>query len=65
MNDFKQFSLSDNILKALDALEFTTPTKIQEQAIPVLVSKERIDFHGQASTGTGKTLAFSIPILQK
>jgi len=65
MNDFRQFALSENIFKALDALQFTTPTKIQEQAIPMLLAKDNIDFHGQASTGTGKTLAFLIPILQK
>ncbi|MFC1841892.1 DEAD/DEAH box helicase, partial [Candidatus Dependentiae bacterium] len=41
-----------------------TPTEIQQKAIPVLVSDKRVDFHGQAQTGTGKTLAFGIPLLQ-
>jgi len=65
MNGFRQFNLSDDIFKAIDALGFTTPTKIQEQAIPMLISQKKIDFHGQAQTGTGKTIAFSIPLLQK
>jgi len=65
MSGFKKFNLSKELMSALDRLEFTIPTEIQEKAIPVLVSQDGVDFHGQAQTGTGKTLAFSIPILQK
>ncbi len=60
---FKDFSLPPVIQQALDALGFTQPTEIQEKAIPLLFVKEKIDFHGQAQTGTGKTLAFGIPLL--
>lgn len=65
MTTFKDLSLSPQIQKALEALGFTTPTEIQEKAIPVLLEDKKIDFHGQAQTGTGKTLAFGIPLLQK
>jgi len=65
VNSFKDFNLSDSIVKALDHQGFTTPTEIQAKAIPALIAQEKVDFHGQAQTGTGKTLAFSIPLLQK
>ncbi|MFC1842339.1 DEAD/DEAH box helicase [Candidatus Dependentiae bacterium] len=65
MNEFKNFGLSENIIKALDHVGFTTPTEIQQKAIPMLVSGENKDFHGQAQTGTGKTLAFGIPLVHK
>lgn len=51
------------ILKALDTEGYTTPTPIQEQAIPVVLQGR--DLLGCAQTGTGKTAAFAIPILQK
>jgi len=68
MNEFKSFGLSENIIKALDKLGFTTPTEIQEKAISALTQSEevqnkKVDFHGQAQTGTGKTLAFGIPLV--
>jgi len=63
MNEFKNFGLSEDIMKALDHVGFTKPTEIQKKAIPVLISEENIDFHGQAQTGTGKTLAFGIPLV--
>jgi ATP-dependent RNA helicase RhlE len=59
---FKELHLIEPILKALEAEGYTTPTPIQEQGIPVaLVGK---DLLGCAQTGTGKTAAFAIPILQ-
>lgn len=64
MNTFKELSLSPEITRALETLGFETPTEIQSKAIPILLQKEQIDFHGQAQTGTGKTLAFGIPLLQ-
>ncbi|HEX3025416.1 MAG TPA: DEAD/DEAH box helicase [Chitinophagaceae bacterium] len=51
------------ILKALDTEGYTTPTPIQQQAIPVVLQGR--DLLGCAQTGTGKTAAFAIPILQK
>jgi ATP-dependent RNA helicase DeaD len=62
---FKDLALAPEIQQALDALGFTTPTEIQQRAIPLLLAPEKIDLHGQAQTGTGKTLAFGIPLLQK
>lgn len=59
---FSELSLIDPILKALAEEGYTTPTPIQEQAIPVLLSRR--DLLGVAQTGTGKTAAFAIPILQ-
>ncbi len=64
MSTFKDFPLASDILAVLDELGFTQPTEIQGKAIPLLLSTKKIDFHGQAQTGTGKTLAFGIPLLQ-
>ncbi len=51
------------LVQATDALGFKTPTPIQEQAIPVLLSGTK-DLVGLAQTGTGKTAAFGLPLLQ-
>lgn len=62
---FKDFGLLPEIQKALDKLGFVSPTEIQAKAIPALLSREKVDLHGQAQTGTGKTLAFGIPLLHR
>lgn len=59
---FQNLELIEPILKALTAEGYTTPTPIQKQAIPLVL--ERKDLLGCAQTGTGKTAAFAIPILQ-
>ncbi|AIM36251.1 DEAD/DEAH box helicase [Sphingobacterium sp. ML3W] len=59
---FQDLKLIAPILKALDAVGYTTPTPIQEQAIPIIFRKN--DLLGCAQTGTGKTAAFAIPIIQ-
>jgi ATP-dependent RNA helicase RhlE len=59
---FSSLQLIEPIEKALQAEGYTKPTPIQEKAIPVLL--ERKDLLGCAQTGTGKTAAFAIPILQ-
>lgn len=59
---FETLNIIDPILKAVKAEGYTKPTPIQERAIPVLL--QRRDLLGCAQTGTGKTAAFSIPILQ-
>lgn len=64
MIDFKNFALKPEIQQALSDLGFTQPTEIQSKAIPLLLNSNTIDFHGQAQTGTGKTLAFGIPLIQ-
>lgn len=65
MTKFIDLPLSDQMQKALAELGFDTPTEIQEKAIPMLVADNNADFHGQAQTGTGKTLAFGIPLIEK
>lgn len=59
---FKELGIIEPILKALTEKGYTQPTPIQEQAIPVLLKGK--DLLGSAQTGTGKTAAFTIPILQ-
>ncbi|HVF81270.1 MAG TPA: DEAD/DEAH box helicase, partial [Flavisolibacter sp.] len=58
----EQLGLIDPLLKALQTQGYTTPTPIQAQAIPVVL--EGRDLLGLAQTGTGKTAAFALPILQ-
>jgi superfamily II DNA/RNA helicase len=60
---FDQFGLSADILKAVRESGYTTPTPIQAQAIPVVLSGR--DVMGAAQTGTGKTASFSLPIIQR
>lgn len=62
---FKDFNLSTETQKTLEALGFTQPTEIQRKAIPQILAQPKIDVHGQAQTGTGKTLAFGIPLVQR
>ncbi len=64
MTSFESLGLKPELVKAVDALGFTTPTPIQEQAIPVLLL-EHSDFVGLAQTGTGKTAAFGLPLLHR
>ena len=63
MTAFEGFGIGKSVLKALDEIGFTTPTPIQEQAIPVIKSGK--DVLGIAQTGTGKTAAYIIPLLMK
>jgi ATP-dependent RNA helicase RhlE len=60
--NFSNLNIIEPILKAIVEEGYTTPTPIQEQAIPLVL--EGNDLLGCAQTGTGKTAAFSIPILQ-
>ncbi len=62
MTAFKDLGLSEKIQQALDELGFEDPTPIQDQAIPELLGGH--DVIGQAQTGTGKTAAFGLPLLQ-
>ncbi len=61
---FDAMDLSPEILHALNDLNFETPTPIQTQAIPAILDSEN-DLMGIAQTGTGKTAAFSLPIIQQ
>ena len=60
---FEQFSLDRNVNSGIKSIGFTTPTPIQQQAIPIAL--EGRDLLGLAQTGTGKSAAFILPILQR
>ena len=60
---FNELGLSESTLKAIMEKGFTEPTEIQKLVIPELL-KESTNLIGQAQTGTGKTAAFSLPILE-
>lgn len=63
MNAFEALGLNGQLVQAITEMGFETPTPIQEKAIPVLLSGTT-DFVGLAQTGTGKTAAFGLPLLQ-
>ncbi len=63
MKSFQQLGLSGKLLEVLDQMGFETPTPIQKQAIPILLGEDPTDFIGLAQTGTGKTAAFGLPLL--
>ncbi|MDA7855228.1 DEAD/DEAH box helicase [Cyclobacteriaceae bacterium] len=63
MSTFSNLGLSNPLIDVLNNLGFTTPTPVQEQAIPLLLSDTPIDFIGLAQTGTGKTAAFGLPLI--
>ena len=63
MTTFKELNLSEPILKSLDTMGFEEATPIQAETIPLAMKGE--DVIGQAQTGTGKTAAFGIPMLEK
>jgi ATP-dependent RNA helicase DeaD len=62
MLSFEELGLKPSLLQAIADLGFTTPTGIQEQAIPILL-ESTTDFVGLAQTGTGKTAAFGLPLI--
>ena len=63
MENFKLLKIEDSLKNSLNKMNFTKPTPIQSMAIPVAL--EGKDILGTAQTGTGKTLAFSIPLINK
>jgi len=63
MNTFEQFNLPKSLQKAIDELGITTPTPIQEKSFSVIMSGR--DVMGIAQTGTGKTLAYLLPLLKQ
>lgn len=64
MEAFRVLGISEETLAALEKKGFETPSPIQEQAIPILLNSDK-DVIGQAQTGTGKTAAFGIPIIEQ
>ena len=64
MNPFLELGIREEIVNAISELGFEKPSEIQEKAIPVLLTGND-DFVGLAQTGTGKTAAFGLPLLQQ
>jgi len=64
MKSFKELDLSPEIARAIEEMGFETPSAIQAQALPLLLD-QATDLIGLAATGTGKTAAFGIPLLEK
>ena len=62
--NFKKIGVSNELIKAVKDLGFTSPTEIQHESIPFLLSENR-DLISLAQTGTGKTAAFGLPVIQK
>src|SRR5690606_1694065 len=62
MTSFKDLRLQPALVERLQEMNYHTPTPIQEVAIPLLLSGQ--DVAGQAETGSGKTAAFGLPVLQ-
>lgn len=60
---FQQLQLNESLLKAVKAEGYTTPTPIQQQAIPAIIAKK--DVLAAAQTGTGKTAGFTLPLLER
>ena len=60
--DFAQLGLGDELLKAIEEIGYTTPTPIQEKAIPIVLMAR--DLIGLAQTGTGKTASFTLPMIE-
>ena len=65
MTTFDDLKLSDALAKAIGEMGYTQPSPIQAQALPILLGEEETDFIGLAATGTGKTAAFAIPLLER
>ncbi len=63
MTAFQDFKVDERIIKALSDMGFENPTPIQAQSIPVAITGK--DLIGQAQTGTGKTTAFGVPMINK
>lgn len=60
--DFAQLGLGEELLKAIEEIGYTTPTPIQEKAIPIVLMAR--DLIGLAQTGTGKTASFTLPMIE-
>ncbi len=65
MKSFAEIGIESNVLKAIQELGFENPMPVQEKVIPQLLSDERNDVIALAQTGTGKTAAFGLPLLQR
>src|ERR1700676_877158 len=64
MENFKELNLSPALATAIEELGYTAPTPVQAETLPILLAGPT-DFLGLAATGTGKTAAFGIPLLEQ
>ena len=62
MSKFKEIGISKDLCRSINEMGFTTPTEVQEQSIPFLLSENK-DLISLAQTGTGKTAAFGLPVI--
>lgn len=62
--EFRELGIQDNLLKAIEELGFAAPMPVQEKVIPVLLNDQK-DIVALAQTGTGKTAAFGLPLIQR
>ena len=60
--NFSELGLGEELLKAIEEIGYTTPTPIQEKAIPIVLMAR--DLIGLAQTGTGKTASFTLPMIE-
>ena len=65
MKSFEEIGIEKNILRAIEELGFNSPMPVQEKVIPYLLSDDREDVVALAQTGTGKTAAFGLPLMQR
>jgi ATP-dependent RNA helicase DeaD len=65
VSSFSDFNISSEVISTLTKMGFTTPTEIQEKTLPILLNDKIQDLVALASTGTGKTAAFGIPLVEK
>ena len=64
MSEFKKIGLEENLVLAVEKMGFETPSEVQSKTIPILLEKDT-DLVALAQTGTGKTAAFGLPMIQK
>ena len=64
MTEFKEMGLGQELLRAIDEQGYEHPMPVQEQVIPWLLGQEEKDLVALAQTGTGKTAAYGLPLLQ-
>ena len=64
MKSFNELGIEKNILKGIEELGFTDPMPVQKEVIPLLLADDSKDIIALAQTGTGKTAAFGIPLVQ-
>ena len=62
---FEELGVEENILSAVNDLGFVAPMPVQEKVIPILLEAKTVDIIALAQTGTGKTAAFGLPLIQK